>query len=211
MNAQQLFLADGKSAGAWYCGECNIMHSLQHAPIGRGDVTYTREQRLEKARETAERCCNYRCEQCGEKAKQFHDLCDKCRDASWRAEAIRKEQESFAKATERTDYDGPFMFDDHCFDSVEDVLEHCECREIDVPEYLWIPERIKFEMDADRIIENALEEHHEDADDRISKEDRVALQAFLDEWCAKTTIESFSEIRKEYVRVQVPAAEGSKP
>jgi hypothetical protein len=51
----------------------------------------------------------------------------------------------------------------------------------DFPEYVWVcEENIGVSLDAQQILESALEEHHEDAIDNV---DVDGLQARLDEWC----------------------------
>jgi len=51
------------------------------------------------------------------------------------------------------------------------------------PMYVWGTEALQFALDADRLIENALEDHYEDAGDQIDHADRKELQETLDDWC----------------------------
>lgn len=53
------------------------------------------------------------------------------------------------------------------------------------PEYVWATSCSKISLDADRILEQATDDLHEDARDRIVDEDE--LQSFLDKWCEKQT------------------------
>lgn len=206
MNAIRFYLSDGTPAEVWQCGRCKSYRDIGCAPVGKGDKTYSHEERLKLVEESAERCCNYRCLNCGEKADQFHDLCRKCSSANWAAESAAKEAESFARATERTDYEGPFVYDERFFETIDDVIEHCECHDVPPPEYLWVPEIMAFKIDAERIVENALDNHHEDAMDHIDEGMQKELQAFLDDWCDRTGVTSLDERHKEYVRVPKEAS-----
>jgi hypothetical protein len=211
MNAKRLHYADGTPTDIYLCGKCGAYRDIGFAPIADGKGhTFTPEERLKLTEASAERCCNYKCNKCGVATKQFFNECDKCRDARWDSERIEKEAAAFAKAKERTDYAGPFMFNDRYFADMEAVLDHCECRDIEVPEYLWVPEEMVLSMDADNIIESALEEHYEGADDNIDKDARKELQNRLDAWCVKQCIRSYYECHKEYVTVPKEATVETK-
>ncbi len=201
MNAKRLHYADGTPADIYLCGKCGSMRDIGFAPIGDGERQYTHEERTKFAEASAERCCNYKCETCGADARQFHHLCDRCQGEKWSRDAAAKEAEAFKTAKERADYAGPFMFNDRYFEDMEAVLDHCDGRDIEVPEYLWVPEEMVLSIDADNIIGNALEDHYEDADDHITGAARKELQTLLDEWCGRQSIRSYYECHKEFVTV----------
>ena len=57
---------------------------------------------------------------------------------------------------------------------------------------MWATDELKgFTLDAERIVSDKLEgEHHEDAFESV--DDIEGLQKFLDEWCAKQTVTSYT-------------------
>lgn len=211
MKSYRLHKPDGTPLDLWQCGACGRILDVGYAPIAEGTdrngnsiKKYTHDERLAVTAAKAEQCCNYRCVTCGEKCDQFWDYCRTHRDERWRKQEREKEQAAFEAAVERTDYNGPFVFNDRYYADMEDFLDYLVGdgrEEADWPEYLWVPNENKLSIDAGRVIESALDDHHEDAADRITSDEVKELQAFLDGWCERTGVVSYEERRKEYVRV----------
>lgn len=212
MDSYRLHKPDGTPLELWQCGKCGRVLDVSWAPLGQGPtdgsgksaITYTHEQRLAHTAALAEKCCNYRCIVCGEKCDQFQSRCRKHLDEHWREQERQQEQAAFEKATERTDYNGPFVLGERYFEDMESLVDHyaseVESQE-DWPEYVWVPRRRELSIDADGIVENALDDHAEDSADRIASEEMTELQTFLDGWCKRTGVVSFYEDHKEYVRI----------
>ena len=100
MNAQELFLKDGKSSGVFFCEKCRMTARTQEA---------------------AEQCCkSYVCRTCGKDTKErFRLICDAC----WNAEQEATELARF-NAAEKV-YDWPdWIYDgSEFFESVDDMLD----------------------------------------------------------------------------------------
>lgn len=78
-----------------------------------------------------------------------------------------------------------------------------ECEgECDRPKYVWGTEKTEMSMDADSIIEDAVQDLYEDAEDSISGEKRKKLQSLLNEWCAGCGVgTTYMESHKSKVRI----------
>jgi hypothetical protein len=79
------------------------------------------------------------------------------------------------------------------FKSIAEVEEHCAWYELTLPQTViaCMPKRLR--QDAGHILDNALDDHHEDAGEEIMQAEREELQTLLDAWCAKTTLVSWEE------------------
>ena len=144
MNATELFLDDGKSAGIYFCGKCrNVARTPQDA----------------------EQCCeNNICEKCGKDVgKQYRKRCDACNALD---DAV-KERERFDKA-EKVFLDNwnSWVFceglghNDGFFPSIEDMFDCVKTK--DLPEYVWTCNPIYFAVAdvsdiTERISDNAYE------------------------------------------------------
>lgn len=83
MNATELHLKDGKSAGIFFCAKCRHVAGSQHL---------------------AEQCCNnYLCSKCGKDVgSRMWLVCEPCRDAA----DLEKERERFEKSEKLTEWNG---------------------------------------------------------------------------------------------------------
>lgn len=132
-----------------------------------------------------------------------HCVCGKpLRGLGWtRCDACRakldheREQARFAAATKVTleDYTGEMVYWDEEYYTVEDLLDHCEDNEKEVPLYVWACKPKDFTLDAVEVVSNALEyqQHHEDAGDRIDAKAYKTLQDFLGVWAKEQGIVSY--------------------
>lgn len=147
------------------------------------------EERVRKAQAAAHHCVK-ECV-CGKPIDYHYYL--RCKDCRLEAE-VQKEQERFEKAEKLTieAYDGPVYWETGCsgdmgdgyFSDVDSLLDYCEQEGIDVPEYVWACASSSFQLEADAIIEHALERQdaYEDAFDSIKDDARARLQAYLTVW-----------------------------
>jgi len=121
MNATELFLKEGKSAGVWYCEKCRTVHS---------------------AAQLAEQCCqNYKCTTCGADAGKHYLRCESCRDK----EDQEKERQRFEAAEKLTTWEGWIFCDgqgsnEGYFENIEEFMDWLSDEyEEGIPEikYVW--------------------------------------------------------------------------
>jgi len=177
---------------AYACGACGIVH---------------------KDEKTAAACCApSRCNTCGAEAKRYYIECDACSNKR----AVAREQARFEKATKisEKDHSGPVVCEDfsngdmgdYCWSDVATLVEHVDEAQAEydeseekkgerpeMPGYVYACEEVPFSLNASHIIEAELENHYEDATDRISNQDELALQKLLDEWCGGIAILSYQQ------------------
>jgi len=140
MNAQELFLSDGKAAGVFFCGSCKTVHD---------------------AKGTAESCCEpYICSECGElSGRKYYTICNKCQSEKTAA----AEKELFDNAEKITGSDNPIFNGDDFYMSMADLLD--DLQEDEFPEYVWATNPEHFvKLDADSIIESVQDDAYDDFD-----------------------------------------------
>jgi hypothetical protein len=163
---------------AYACGKCRLVV----AGIGKGPGMFFKEA---DAIAFAKRHCGpWICEKCGaEHDRKNQPTCRKCFDEAWAERCAKKEAERFEKAEKVTEYDGPVFCEvagsgDGFFHSVQDLIDHCECEDIDVPSYAWTCTVIHPQLDIDDACDRVLDEHHESCS-FIGMDE---LRAFVEEW-----------------------------
>ena len=118
---------------------------------------------------------------------------------TWDQKQARWQREAFAKAKKiaAKDYTGwvsvPGFGKDGFFNSIDELREHCKKFDVPVPEFVWSCTPKPLKLDADGILDQALEEHFDGARGNISDAEEARLQAFLDEWAAAQEIVSWHE------------------
>lgn len=177
MNVKRLMIEGSDKPVADVCGKCGSVHSLN---LWGAD----------QAREFAEACC--KCRTCGIELEPHHSQCQPCRDKEWREREEKREAERRAKAQHVplesfTDYVflGENVEDDHDL-----IREWCDEHGADA---VWAASPYSMTIDAERIVEDALGNHHEDASESISTEALTELQVFLDGWCERNRVTSYEE------------------
>lgn len=158
---------------AYACGTCGIVTRTEHEAVGH--------------------CEPYDCSGgCGAKLpkKEYRTKCDACMEAARQAgEDARYEK---ARKVPLAEYQQEGLFvEDEWFNDWEDLVDSMDSQGREVPEWAWGCEPLAFALDAERLLENALDEHHEDARDGIDDAEVKRLQAFLDEWAAAQKITSY--------------------
>lgn len=164
---------------AFACAKCRIIQPSEHL--------------------AREHCKPFICDTCGQEAVAHQTFCWPCH----RKKREVKDRENFrnVKKVSYKDYDGPVHVPDAStnegfFSNVDEYLEWLE----DnlgfegfgaIPEVVWTCRKSGLQMDAQDILENALENHHEEAGDNISNESEKELQEFLNAWCNKQGVESW--------------------
>lgn len=180
-----------KPASVWYCTNCKIVHRYQ---------------------EHAESCCREAvCTECGKPTLAKHYTL--CPDHSLE-ERKKKDKEALEKATLVESWNGYIYSDDATgynegyFEDAGILIDYCEDEEIEVPEFAYIAEETKFQLNADHILENAADgDHHEDILDSLV--DREELETYIEQWNAKQVACSYYPNYKKKVRVRPVEKEGA--
>lgn len=82
---------------------------------------------------------------------------------------------------------------DGYFADIEEVLDHCEENDLEVPGYVLGCTSHSLTLRAEDILEREMEEFYEGAYDSISDAAKLELQVFLDNWTMARSITSWSE------------------
>lgn len=164
---------------AWACGKCRIVCLDE---IG-----------------AREHCVPLLCSECGaEREFQWRTSCEACH-AKY-ASALQR-----TKLDEATEIEG--VYDDYVYSDLYSEYYSDTCIYLDdmanmdaePEEFLYACTSFGVALNSEWILEQALEEHHEDAHENII--DGTGLQKLLNEWCAKQTVETWMVDYKRKVRV----------
>lgn len=141
--------------------------------------------------DAAQNHCGRKCA-CGEALDGHYQLaCMKCQVAAH----ARKEQRRFEQAEKLTieAYDGPVFWEDEYYFSVDELLDHCEDQELELPTYVWATTPSRFSLSAEDVLGRELERQdmYEDAFDAIPEQTRKSLQAYFDVWCKELDMVSY--------------------
>jgi len=176
---------------AWACGQCRTILST-----------------LDAARD------HCRCERCKGliTGRDYGHICSSCRPivrdeerAEAKARSVIFDAEAFAKARKVPESawsdtvvweDGSGdMSGDGYFSSTDAVRERCARDGVPVPAYVWGTAPEMMSLDADSIIDAALDDSYDGARDAITAEAEKELQALLDAWCERHPVKWWSEDR----------------
>ena len=91
--------------------------------------------------------------------------------------------------------------EDGYFESVTELLSFCASTGQHAPVFVWACAPVLFRLDADAIVEQALEDHREGAKDNIPDEAIERLQLLLDGWTQATGIVSQYEDQTRAVMI----------
>lgn len=173
------------------CPVCRIFH-------GATIYACRWEDAVVASREAAERCCNRKCEDCGKRVGEKHYVV--CVDCGITRDA-KREQERFAKAqkVKEIEYDGWLYYCGEYHEDPDAMEEYCLQNDLEWPAWVWACSKIEFKIDADAVLEHALQNHYEDARSSIPQAAERKLQNLLDAWCAGQGIVSWEEDRSRAV------------
>jgi hypothetical protein len=158
-----------------------------------------RDEAHRAAKDQAQRCCQRVCDDCNAPMAPddaHYCYCLTCR----RKREAEREDERIAKATRvpEAEYDGP-VFDpaeggsqEGYYPSLSELRDNYDDVCETPPPQVWACTITKLELDAERILESALDGHHEDAADYIHDPDDT-LQKLLDHWIEEcgSSVESY--------------------
>ncbi len=94
--------------------------------------------------------------------------------------------------------------DDHFFSSVTELIECCKVRGVPVPKEVNGCYEMSISINAEDVLESALEEHHEDARSSIPNAEVEKLQELIDEWCAVQKVITYFQDTSVIVEIDVP-------
>ncbi len=148
ITAIELFHADGRPSGIWYCSECRAVQNDKFQAQRCHGVTH--------------------CETCGvslgKRAPHYRKQCEECDRKDWNARRTKEEFDRYTKAVKiaASEYTGPqVFFDDRYYPTVEDAIDQCDSP----PEYVWAVNNIGLRgANIEDLIDSVLEEAWEDAD-----------------------------------------------
>ena len=161
---------------------------------------YSAKQLPEDSLKMATNCCG--CPDCGSKVFRSGrcDSCEAAADERRRIDYLAKEREQEANAPRVLwqDYGGHLWVSDTCCtDDLLHAQEELEDDDAELPTELWEAVSFDLQISAEDIVENALQQHHEDAE--VSGEMITELQTFLDDWCKRTGVASFEQGKRRVV------------
>lgn len=202
MDAIQLFAANGlKHSPVFMCQKCGRLATREYQAIRSSDgEKYTPEERDEFARQEAERCCNHRCQICGEPAAgEWQKECKRHQQERWSREAAEKEAALYAKAIKipATDWDDSAMLyseqGDRWFRDLEEALDwYADDEERSLPAYLWIGRRVHKTPDlVGWVMDHLSDDYDDEASNRVSDEALARLTTFFAIWWKENEPESY--------------------
>lgn len=195
MEVRELTLKGESDPKLYACGKCGQVYSPK-IYAAREEVSHA------AARCAAEECCKPRFCKCGVEL-----------DAPWAACAPCRERIMLAKATviDAAEYKGPVMakcegeWGGGYSSDVAAMVESCHDAGEPVPAYCHPCTSQPLRLDPDSLLEQAVDDMHEDAADQIVDAD--GLITFINEWNEKQTCTSYYEDRtrviiidKDYVK-----------
>ena len=146
--AIELFHADGKPSGIWYCSECRTVHTNQRTAQSCHGVT----------------SCDGCGKELGKRQPYYRTHCHECDRRIWREKQAAEEFQKYTAAVKikASDYTGPqVFFNDHYYETVEDAIDGCDAP----PEYIWSAKDIGLnKATIEDCVDRILEEAWEDAD-----------------------------------------------
>lgn len=188
MDAKELFIQENgetKSSGIWYCGKCRVVW---------GEKNKTKLT----AQETAEACCAPVLCACGKEVRKHWTKCELC----IQTDQFKLEQKRINEAQRVDDWDGPIFdpnsgYQDGFFPSMEEMLDWYASEETEPPEFVFLTIEEPFKIDFGRVVEDALEDHYEDA--KVTGLNEISEK--VNEWAESQKIVSYSPDHKRVMKV----------
>lgn len=175
MNVKELMYRGEITPRLYACGRCGQAFSPRNS-VCRDDMGH------DYAREAAFNCCTTQYCDCGVELEKYRTSCEPCslRKRLKRAKVIDAQSYSGAVcASGEGEWGNGYSSD------MSAMLEWCEENEEPEPAYCHPCDSQKLLLDAERILENAVSDMHEESHNNIVDADE--LHSFLDIWNAKQT------------------------
>ena len=126
------------------------------------NVSYCSKCKVPALHDLAETCCTMsKCESCGkDTGYRTASFCSECRD-----------KRAMDKAEKLDDWTGPVVFNDHYYESLDDMLD---CND-DLPEFVYVAETVPFpKISIKDFLQNYCEDLFEDAEEHLDGADELA-------------------------------------
>lgn len=153
---------------------------------------YTQYRREYDAKECCSDVVNPKCNVCECEIEFYKTICDKC---------LNERRFNEAEKINYSDYDVDCFYDefsDNYFFEYDEIKEYYDDYENgEVPKWAFACNFEEFGLDADRILENECEDHHEDIYDTLNDIDE--LHIFIDKWNKKQHAGSYYQDYKKVV------------
>lgn len=175
---------------AWFCTNCGTVYSDKggHGKYDAERCAVRRPQRYARhcpATVDQTPCTEWACEDCGAECSAYQWYCSKC-IGKHRTDS---EDEKLAKTKDviaAKDYpsDQGVVWDGNYHQCLEDLVDHCDNRDIELPRRVWATKPSFFQLNPDGILEDAWENWSEGCEDmgmdQICAEDefKAAVEAF---------------------------------
>ncbi len=144
------------------------------------------------------------CKHCGQPigGRKYQCECEGAK-AERESQRLQKEQEYFEKATKMTlkEYQEKYpnnmmVYGDEFYSDIDDFLEtlydrYSNDEDFEFPEFVWGTKKLRAEIDADYVIERALEDTYEDAE--FGQNAEGELFDFINQWNDKHGIDYYTE------------------
>ena len=186
MNIRELVFRDDTSGAVrlYACGKCGNCYSPHIVGIPN-------------AIDMAEKCClpeHHACNMCGADVEKYRNLCSDCTDLVRLRKAARIAEEDWTDPVHLDGVSGGWG--EGFFGSVDELHDVCADNawvefgpQLPPPAYCWPCKPQHLHLDVDRLLEQAVDDMHEDAADEIVDADGLA--AFIEAWNAKQTCVSW--------------------
>ena len=189
MKVKELTYKGSNETLLYACGKCGQLHSPAIYACGV-------ERAHETARRFAEECCKPKVCECGvELGKSHYTACEKCRKRTSLQEA---------QIVKPGDYDGPVYSDANSgdwgegyFSDLGEISEHCHDHDEKEPAYVFTCHEKLLQLDPENILEHAIDDMHEDAQDQIEAADEFF--AFIKDWNSKQYCKTYYPNRKQVI------------
>jgi hypothetical protein len=205
--ALELVHRGGDEVVAYACPSCGTVIT----PTSFGDG----QEGQEVARALALEHCNRHC-RCSKPIPSNRIICDTCWEADQRVRDLKKFE--LAEKVYEDGYGAPVYWEgkvgsmgDGYFSGIDEVREHCEDEDEDVPVYVWACNPVDLHIDVDNILESAFQEHYEGARDMLNAEAEEELSLFLNAWCKRQNIRSWQPDFRKAILLDRPDGEGEDP
>lgn len=172
------FNDDPESKAVLYaCGVCGVCYSPKNVGI-------------QNAIDLAAKCCDpkaHTCKVCGVEVPPYRSMCERHAEQAKLRKAVQIEE---AEWKDPVYLDGaPGGWGEGYFSDTDELRQSCEDYDVSVPAYCWPCTSRPLRLDPDRLLEQAVDDMHEDAIDQVVDAD--GLRDFIEAWNAKQTCETW--------------------
>jgi hypothetical protein len=146
----------------------------------------------------ADNCCKDKsefsnCRVCGVEIQKYKTICYEC---------LQKERYKKGNKIKYSNYDLEYVYDEgseRYFSDIEDISEHYEDIDAEMPKWVYGCDIVKFEIGIDSALENASENMYEDFDYSKESVDLEELYDYIEKWNKKQTAQAYEVNYKKII------------